>query len=210
MRSFLCRPWLDLSKDGEAMSAATNKRTDRSMAMLDSAPARGPAVPERKWFAVYTNWRHEAAVSRKLRMLEVETFLPVYRCQRRWRNGCHRVLDLPLFSNYLFVRIGHGERGRVLGMPGVVALVGSGSQPVPVPDLEIERLRELTAKSLCEPHPYLTIGQRVRIHQGPMRGLEGILVRKKGAHQLVLNVDSVMQGVAVRIDASEIEPLPGS
>src|SRR5208337_4629041 len=109
-------------------------------------------------------------------------------------NGCHRTLELPLFSNYLFVRIGRGERGRVLEMPGVVALVGSRAEPVPVPDLEIEALREVTGKRQCEPHSYLTVGQKVRIHQGPMRGLAGILVRKKSAQQIVLNLDAIMQG----------------
>ena len=180
------------------------------MAMPASIPVGNPAVAEPEWFAVYTNSRHENAVSQKLRRLEIETFLPVYRAVRNWRNGCRKTLEFPLFSNYLFVRIGRGERGRVLQMPGVVALVGSGAQPVPISDSEIETLREATRERQCEPHPYLTVGQRVRIHQGPMRGLVGILVRKKNAQQIVLNLDAIMQGVAIHIDTSEVEPLPAS
>ena len=180
------------------------------MAMPASIPVANPAAAEPEWFAVYTSSRHENAVSQKLRRLEIETFLPVYRAVRNWRNGCRRTLELPLFSNYLFVRIGRGERGRVLQMPGVVALVGSGAQPVPISDSEIETLREATRERQCEPHPYLTVGQKVRIHQGPMRGLVGILVRKKSAQQIVLNLDAIMQGVAIHIDTSEVEPLPAS
>lgn len=142
--------------------------------------------------------------------MEIESFLPVYRAVRHWRNGCHRTLELPLFSNYLFVKIGRAERGRVLAMPGVVALVGPGAEPLPVPDCEIEALRDATEKRECEPHPYLRVGQKVRIHQGPMRGLVGILVRKKSASQIVLNLDVIMQGVAVHVDGSEVEPLEGS
>lgn len=58
-----------------------------------------------------------------------------------------------------------------------------------------------------EPHPYLKVGERVRITAGPMAGVEGILVRKKNEFRFVLTLDAIMRSVAVEVDASDLEPV---
>ena len=57
-----------------------------------------------------------------------------------------------------------------------------------------------------EPHPYLVIGERVRIKAGPMTGMEGVLVRKKNNFRVVLALDVIMKCVAVEVDADDLEP----
>jgi len=57
-----------------------------------------------------------------------------------------------------------------------------------------------------EPHPYLKVGERVRVKAGVMKGVEGILVRKKNEFRVVLSLDAIMQSVAVEVDASDLEP----
>jgi transcription antitermination factor NusG len=81
------------------------------------------ALPPR-WFALYTTSRHEKRVAQHLSQREIEFFLPLYKSERRWSDGSRVTLDLPLFPGYLFIHIQRNERGRVLGVPGALAVVG--------------------------------------------------------------------------------------
>ena len=159
-----------------------------------------------RWFALYTTPRHEKHVSEILAQRQIETFLPLYRTTRRWKKSRPVDLELPLFPTYVFVRIAQGARGAVLGMPGVVSIVGSAREPWPVPDPDIEAIRLGLQMGKIEPHPYLTVGERVRIKAGVMTGVEGVLVRKKNALRVVLSLDAIMRSVALEVDADDIEP----
>jgi transcription antitermination factor NusG len=105
----------------------------------------------------------------------------------------------------VFVRIASQERVRVLQVPGVVSLVGFGGKLAPLPDLQIEALRSGISERKLEPHPYLDVGERVRIKAGAMRGIEGVLVRKKSNLRVVLALDVIMQSVAVEVNAEDVE-----
>lgn len=98
------------------------------------------------------------------------------------------------------------ERVRILEVPGVLSLVGFGRTLAPLPDFEIEALRAGLGRRKIEPHPYLVIGERVRIKAGPMAGMEGVLIRKKNNFRVVLALDVIMQCVAVEVDAADLEP----
>jgi transcription antitermination factor NusG len=158
------------------------------------------------WFAAYTNSRHEKSVVSHFRERKIESFLPLYSTRHRWKNGCDMSLELPLFPNYVFVRIHPRERVRILDVPGVLSLVGFGRNLAPLPDFEIEALRSMLGQRKIEPHAYLVIGERVRIKAGPMTGVEGVLLRKKNNFRVVLALDAIMQCVAVEVDADDLEP----
>jgi transcription antitermination factor NusG len=163
-----------------------------------------------QWFAVYTTPRHEKNVSELLERHCIEAFLPLYRTRRQWKKSCPLVLELPLFPSYVFVRIVRHARGVVLGLPGVLAIVGSLREPWPLPDLEIEAIRRGLALHKAEPHPYLKVGERVRIKAGVMIGIEGVLIRKKKEFRVVLSLDTIMQSIAVEVDADDLEPAGAS
>jgi transcription antitermination factor NusG len=158
------------------------------------------------WFAAYTNSHHEKRVASHFGERQIESFLPLYAALHRWKNRCEVDLDLPLFPNYVFVHIDPRERVRVLEVPGVLSLVGFGRTLAPLSDFEIEALRSCAGQRKIEPHPYLVIGERVRIKAGPMTGMEGVLVRKKSNFRVVLALDVIMQCVAVEVDADDLEP----
>jgi transcription antitermination factor NusG len=124
---------------------------------------------------------------------------------RRWQNRSVQ-LELPLFPGYVFVRIALGVRLRVLEVPGVVRLVGFNGQPYPLEEREIESLRRgIMNASRIEPHPYLSVGSRVRIKSGPLAGVEGKLVRKKNTYRVVLSLDLIARSAAVEVDFTDIE-----
>ena len=163
---------------------------------------------EAHWYAAYTCPRHEKRVAEQMAARAMEVFLPLYETVRRWSDRRKRIA-LPLFPGYVFARIALRDRLRVLEVPGVVRLVGFNGRPVPLPDGEVEALRNGLGLGLrAEPHRYLTAGCRVRIRSGPLAGLEGILVRRKGALRVVVSIELIRRAVALELDASALEPLP--
>jgi transcription antitermination factor NusG len=163
----------------------------------------GPERPQ--WFAVYTNSCQERRVAEHCQVRDIEAFLPVYRSTRRWKNGCTVSLERPLFPGYVFTRVSQLHRVRVLELPGVVTIVGAGRQPIPLPDSDIQALRDGIDLMNVEPHPYLKVGERVKIRRGPFEGMAGILVRKKNALRVVLTVDLIMKSISVEIDEHDLE-----
>ncbi len=162
-----------------------------------------------QWYAVQTRPRHEKKVSAELRLRSVDEFLPVHRCKHRWRNGIIADLELPLFPGYLFARVSPNDRVRLLNLPGIVGLAVSSAHPTMIPEEDIQAIRTLINIYGVEPHPFLNVGDRVRIIAGPLTGMEGILVRKKQELRVVLSLDIIMRAIAVEVSEFDIEPIPG-
>jgi transcription antitermination factor NusG len=165
---------------------------------------------ERRWFAVYTTCRHEKRVAQHLEQRQIEHFLPLYRTQHRWKDGSRVMVDLPLFPGYVFVREDSRNRVGVLAVPGVVSLIGTALRPAPLQDIEIEKLRTGLDPMRAEPHPLITVGQRVRIKTGALAGVEGIVIRKKSGIRVVLTLSLLMQSIAIEVDGDDVEFLDTS
>ncbi len=161
----------------------------------------------RNWFAVFTVPRHEKRVQEHLCVREIENFLPLFQAQRRWKDGSKRMLQLPLFPNYIFVRIGRDVRSPVLAVPGVVSIVGGGRDSASVSESYIEFLREGLRQGRIEAHPYLTSGTRVRIRSGILAGMEGILLHHKNGFRVVLTLEMIMKSMRVEVQIEDIEPV---
>ncbi len=161
------------------------------------------SVPQ--WYAAYTCANHEKRVSEQLDVRELEHFLPLYASVRRWKD--RRVtLDLPLFPGYVFVRMALRDRLRVQQVPGVAHLVGFDGTPAMLPEQEIDALRaSLSSGVRAEPHPFLSVGQRVRVKNGVLAGMEGVLLRRKGGFRLVISIELIQRSVAVDADEADVE-----
>jgi transcription antitermination factor NusG len=159
---------------------------------------------EHRWYAAYTSANHEKRVSLQLAMRRIEHFLPMYQSVRRWKD--RRVkLEMPLFPGYLFVRLALQDRLQVLKVPGVANLVSFCGKPAALTDSELELLRESLSGGLkAEPHPYLSVGRKVRLQSGPLSGLSGILVRRKSGARFVVSVDLIQRSVAVELDEADL------
>lgn len=181
-----------------AVSAADSV-LEQQMPSLNAQPDRDP-----HWYAVYTFPRHEKSVQEHFLLRSLSTYLPLYESRSQWKDRVVK-LQLPLFPGYVFVRIPLQQRVRVLEVPGVVRLVGFNGHPAVLPDEEIEALQRSLAFRRAQPHPYLATGKRVRIKSGPLRGLEGVVVRRKGNLRIVVSIDSILRSVALEIEASDLQ-----
>lgn len=160
-----------------------------------------------RWYALYTCANFEKQVAAALESRSIERFLPLYSSVRRWKD--RRVtLDLPLFPGYVFVRATPNDRDRALQIRGAVRFVSSCGVPSVLSDEAIEILRSGLSGSLrAEPHPYLTMGRRVRITSGPLAGIEGILRRKRNASRVVVSLNLIQRSVAVDVDIVDVTPI---
>jgi len=161
--------------------------------------------PARNWFALYTTSNHEKKVEQYLKMKDIETFLPLYKVTRRWKNRTTAKLELPLFSCYVFAKFARSERTRVLAAPNLYYIVGNGRGPTPLPDEEIETLRSGLQLRQGHPYAYVKVGARVRIRSGPLAGLKGVVVREDKQCRVVLSLDLIMKSIAVHVRADELE-----
>ena len=137
----------------------------------------------------------------------METFLPLYRSRRRWSDR-FRELDLPLIPGYVFCRFDAAHRLPILTTAGVVNIVGAGKTPQPVDEVEMQALMTAVRAGLhLQLWPFLKVGQRVLIEEGPLRSLEGILVTTKGKDQLILSVSLLQRSVAIAVDRRWVRPI---
>lgn len=161
------------------------------------------------WYALHTRPRHEKIVTQRLEERGVTTFLPLVTEVRRWSDR-KKSVQMPLFSCYVFAKFApnRSERLRVLRVEGVFSLVGAQGEGIAIPDEQIHAVRSLVEGQLpWSSHPFLKIGQRVRIRSGALDGLEGVLVQRNGDRTLVISVDAIQRSLAVRVEGYEVEPV---
>ncbi len=142
-----------------------------------------------------------------LRGKGLETLLPTYTTKRKWSDR-FKVVESPLFPGYVFCRFDVHNRLPVLITPGVISVVGRGKTPVAVDDTEILSIQAAIGSGIhLEPWPYVQIGERVRIKDDVLDGMEGILTSFKGSHRVIISVTLLRRSVALEIDRSRITPL---
>ena len=158
------------------------------------------------WVAVYTRSRHEKCANEDLEKRGIETFLPLRKIKRHWSDRVKQVEE-PLFKGYLFVHIPRQMHLEVLKARGIVRFVGhSRIQPTVIPDKELLSIRTFIEEEIdIDPYPYLKEGERVYIRSGPMKGVEGYIVRKDKHCRLVISLDLLMQSISVVIDEANVE-----
>ncbi|MBC7185487.1 MAG: UpxY family transcription antiterminator [Calditrichaeota bacterium] len=156
------------------------------------------------WYAFVTRPRHEKRVEKQLRGNGVDCYLPLHRTLHQWKDR-RKYVEVPLFSCYIFAHISYFKRYDVLTVPGVVRIVSIGNQPTPVRDEEIEAVRALLAsKTSFELSQELHYGDRVRIVEGPLAGVEGELVDFRCGQKVALNVGVIGQSLLVEIEQSKL------
>ena len=198
---FISGPDSQWDSEGEAVSGVRPG--------WEVSPQRTASGDELRWYAVHTRSRHEKLVAERLQERGMTAFLPLVKETHRWSDR-KKTVELPLFSCYTFVRMAPipEDRLKVCQTNGVLQIVGPRGEATAIPDEQIEAVRILLNEHLpWSEHPFLKIGQRVRIRGGAMDGVEGILLSRDGDRTLVVSVDVIQRSLAVRIEGYDVEPL---
>lgn len=182
------------------------------MTLESASYTQNPAIDlehERHWYVATVKPMHDGAVANGLEARGLQPFAPTYQIARSHIRADRRVMAPPLFPGYVFCRFNRIERAEVLKTPGVTAIVGFGGLPAQVPLDEIERLRALVSSGKgVQPCPFLSVGDRVRVDRGPLKGVEGLVLQIKGDWRLVVGVTLLQRSVSAIIERDVITPLP--
>jgi transcription antitermination factor NusG len=189
----------------ESMSGAMG-RTAANVHGHEPVARRHVQTEAVSWFAIETRYRFEKKSVAALHEKGVETFVPMRREMRRWSDR-NKAIQVPLFPGYAFVHIDGSRMTRlcVLQTEGVLGFVGPQHEPATIPDTQIRDLQSLLAEKLsCSLHPFLKVGQRIRIRGGSLDGLQGIL-SENNKKSLIVSIDAIERSVAVEIAGYEVE-----
>jgi transcription antitermination factor NusG len=161
------------------------------------------------WYAIQAKSSREKTASLLLENAGYECLVPISKYMRRWSDRMKEV-EVPLFPGYFFCRMDPHNRLPVLMTPGVIQIVGVGKTPIPVEEEEIAAIQRVGKSGLpTMPWPYLEVGNVVRIEEGPLRGLTGIVLKIKSGVKLVLSVSLLQRSMAVEIERGwigEVQP----
>lgn len=166
-----------------------------------------------RWYACYTRARHEKRVAALLHERGIESFLPLQTRDEQWSDRRKRV-TWPLFPSYVFGRFDLAELTRVLGVYGVVSIVRTGGAPTPIADEDIQNVRRFaeaieTHGLTPEIEPLARVGDWVRIGSGPLSGVEGIVVERRGRARVVIGLQAIGQGLSVDVGIASLQPVRG-
>lgn len=171
-----------------------------------SCDAAQALLPE-KWFVAHTRSRHEKVVAAQMRGRGIDSYLPLVEEIHRWSDRRKRV-QVPLFPGYAFFHARESTEtvSQITQIESVVGIVGAGPAGTAIPDEQIEAVQKLVSHNIpCVNHPFLEVGQRVRIRGGALEGVEGILLACKGETSLVVSVELIQRSLAVRIEGYDVE-----
>jgi transcription antitermination factor NusG len=158
------------------------------------------------WFAMQVRPGYETVTTRLLSQKGYGPFVPIHKETRRWSDRIKQV-EQPLFPGYVFCRIDLRNRLPILKTPGVVLILGVGKTPEPIPDVQIAALQAIVSSGLeAQPCPFLDVGERVRMEDGPLRGIEGIVVEVRSRARLILSVALLQRSISIEVDQSWVTP----
>lgn len=147
------------------------------------------------WNVLYTAPRAEKQVKERIQALGVECFLPLHRTPRVWSDRV-KIVEIPLFSSYIFVRCDDVMLRELKRVYGVIRIVFYNGKPAVVRQKEIDAIHEFLEKaaehSLC-------LGEEVEILTGAMKHVSGKVKKIKKNH-LLLYLEQLGATVCVKMD----------
>lgn len=159
-----------------------------------------------QWWALYTLARREKELMRRLRAMDVSFYAPVVSKRTRSPGGRARESFVPLFTSYVFMRGDNEQRQRALTTNCISRCLEVSDAGQLLHDLrQIHSLIALDVPLSIEAR--IEPGRRVRVRSGPMTGLEGRVVQRRGKDWLVVAVEFLGQGASVLLEDFQVEPL---
>jgi transcriptional antiterminator RfaH len=160
---------------------------------------------DRRWLAVYTKARQEKSLSRELFAYRIPFYLPLIK-KTTVAKGRKRMSFVPLFSGYIFLYVTETERIKSMTTNRISRILTVNDPQQLVCDLE--QLRRLIASDApLNVEQKLAPGNRVRVKQGALMGMEGTVLVRRGVTRLLVSVNFLQQGASVEVDDYLLERL---
>jgi transcription elongation factor/antiterminator RfaH len=161
---------------------------------------------QKKWYALYTKSRNEKKTALLMERQGIEFYLPLIKKISLWSDR-KKIVEFPLFPSYIFVHAGERETSTCAKIPGVVRFVSFEKKPVPIPDFQIEAIRKfiLSGEDPVSNDIEFTVGKKVRVIRGGLKGLEGRLAEVLGRQRVRIEIDVIRQSLFLQIPLNNLE-----
>jgi len=160
---------------------------------------------DRRWYVLHTKSRREKKLAQRCSQLGIRHYLPL-RKSITGRRGRRHIAEVPLFPGYMFSYLDRVDYGHLLRTGHMANALNVVDQEGLLNDLR--NIKDASERhALLEPASIVKRGQRVRIVDGPLFGLEGIVRSHKGRYRLILAVNCIQQAVACEIDIRMVAPM---
>ena len=164
----------------------------------------------KKWYAVYTRSRAEKKVLAELQANNIESFLPLQKQLRQWKDR-KKWVEMPLLPGYCFVHISRNEYELVLQSNNVVCYITFEGKAAEVREEQIEALKIMLHQNEFEveiTHENFSIGKKAEIIRGPLLGLQGELIDIRGKHKFLLRIEQLDKNFIVEVPADHLSAIP--
>lgn len=161
-----------------------------------------------KWYAVYTRPRFEKQVSQRLQEQGIEAYLPLIKTMRQWSDR-KKMVEIPLFSSYVFVHIDRRFYDQVLQTNGVVKYITFEGKAATIPPEQIDNLKIIVnSNEKVETTWEKRIkGDKVVVTAGSLKGLKGELITDGDRRKVLVRIDKIDQNLVVEVHSSLIEKI---
>lgn len=178
----------------------------RSRVVIIKKPHMTASNPDANWYCVYTIPRSEKRAVSKISQLGIECYLPTHQVVRQWSDR-KKKFELPLFPNYVFVKISLNRRTSVLSVKEIVKFVCCGDVPVVVKEKEIDLIKRILDKKdevAIQDEEYFQVGVEVRVVKGDFSGIEGTVLNRCGGSRLVVRVKGILRAFSINISMGQV------
>ena len=163
-------------------------------------------VEQTPWQVLHVRSNYEKRVAQHLNVRSVEHYLPLYSARVKWTDRI-ALTERPLFTGYVFARFSPESRIKVISISGVVRSLGDDQRSL-VSCGEMERIRQgLASGLLLRPHPYVTVGQKVRVRNGIFEGVEGVVAELRQQCKVIIALAAARQCFSLELTLGDIEVL---
>lgn len=154
-----------------------------------------------RWYVLYTSARAEKKVEERLKEMGVETFLPLHKSRRKWSDRM-KLVEIPLFKSYVFVKFPEHRLRELLLVYGVSRIVYYLHRPAVVREEEIEAIKQFL--QIAADRELISAGDRVEIIAGALERKKGEVL-KVGKDAVILILEEL--GAKICVSLSEVNKL---
>jgi len=158
------------------------------------------------WYAVYTRPRFEKQVAQQLKEQGIEAYLPLVKTMRQWSDR-KKLVEVPLFSSYVFVHIDRRFYDQVLQVTGVVKYITFEGKAATIPNEQIDNLKIIvnSNEKVDTTWESRRKGDWVLVNAGSLKGLRGELITEGDRKKVLVRIQGIAQNLTVEVHSSLIE-----
>jgi transcription antitermination factor NusG len=155
-----------------------------------------------RWFAIKVRSGGEPAAAMALSMRGLEVYSPMRQERRRYSDRM-KVVQVAMFPGYIFCRFDISKKVTVLSCRGIEYIVGFSGEPTPINESDLHGIRRLIELG-ADITPRLEAGQRVRVIRGPLKGVDGVLLRDGKGPRLAVTIELLRRSVALHVNEEDL------